>query len=106
MNILTVKFIRWQDTSLYKQFPCLIIEVLSESTEAFDRGDKFIDYQTIETLQEYLLISTKQKRIDYFQRTSEGNWLLKYRSDNESLTLQTINSKISVSTIYEDVNFS
>ncbi|AFZ45541.1 protein of unknown function DUF820 [Halothece sp. PCC 7418] len=96
-----------RDTSLYKQFPCLIVEVLSDSTEAFDRGDKFIDYQTIETLKEYLLISTKQKRIDYFQRTSEGNWLLKfYRSDDESLNLQTINSQISVSTTYEDVNFS
>ena len=95
------------ETSLYKQFPCLIIEVLSNSTEAFDRGDKFVDYQTIETLQEYLLISTKQKRIDYFQRTSEGNWLLKfYRSDDEYLSLQTINSQISVSTIYEDVNLS
>lgn len=96
-----------QETSLYKQCPCLIVEVLSDSTEAFDRGDKFVDYQTIETLQEYLLISTKQKRIDYFQRTAEGNWLLKfYRNDDEFLILQTINSQISVNTIYEDVNLS
>ena len=82
----------------------MIIEVLSDSTEAFDRGDKFVDYQTMESLKEYLLISTKQKRIDYFQRNSEGNWLLKfYWNDNESLSLNTIDFEISVSTIYEDV---
>mgnify|MGYP006267878715 CR=1 FL=1 len=93
-----------RETSVYKQFPCLIIEVLSDSTEAFDRGDKFVDYQTMESLQEYLLISTKQKRIDYFQRNSEGNWLLKfYQNDHESLSLNTIDFEISVSTIYEDV---
>ena len=39
----------------YKQFPCLIVEVLSDSTEAFDRGDKFADYQQLESLQEYVL---------------------------------------------------
>jgi len=56
------------------------------------------------SLQEYLLISTKQKRIDYFQRNSEGNLLLKfYQNDHESLTLKTIDFQISVSTIYEDV---
>ena len=45
-----------RETSKYKRFPKLIIEVLSSSTEAFDRGDKFIDYQKIESLQEYVLI--------------------------------------------------
>jgi len=96
-----------QETSLYKQFPCLIIEILSGSTEGFDRGDKFFDYQTIKMLQEYLLINTKHKRIDYFQRNPDGNWLLKfYHNDEEYLSLQSINSQISVSTIYEDANLS
>ena len=39
-----------RENATYKQFPCLIIEVLSDSTEAFDRGDKFADYQSLETL--------------------------------------------------------
>jgi len=85
----------------------LIIEILSGSTEGFDRGDKFFDYQTIKMLQEYLLINTKHKRIDYFQRNPDGNWLLKfYHNDEEYLSLQSINSQISVSTIYEDANLS
>jgi Uma2 family endonuclease len=49
---------RDRETPLFKRFPCLIVEVLSPSTEAFDRGDKFVDYQALETLQEYVLIST------------------------------------------------
>lgn len=42
---------RDRETAAYKRFPCLIVEVLSNSTEAFDRGDKFADYQTLESLQ-------------------------------------------------------
>lgn len=96
---------RDQETSLYKQFPCLVIEILSNSTEAFDRGDKFIDYQTLETLQEYILINTKQKRVESFQRNSEDNWLLNfYHAENELLHLKTLDFNISLSTIYEDVN--
>lgn len=64
-----------QETSTYKRFPCLIVEVLSNSTEAFDRGDKFIDYQTLNTLQEYVLINTKQQRLDCFRRTNENFWI-------------------------------
>ena len=44
-----------QETPTYKRFPILIVEVLSESTEAFDRGDKFADYQEITSLHEYVL---------------------------------------------------
>jgi len=94
-----------QETSLYKQFPCLIIEVLSDSTEAFDRGDKFADYQMIETLQEYLLINTRQKRLDYFRRTTEGSWLYQaYRNNNQPFVLQTINFEGNLNRVYEDVN--
>lgn len=50
-----------QETPTYKRFPTLIVEVLFDSTEAFDRGDKFADYQELESLREYVLISTKRK---------------------------------------------
>lgn len=46
-----------------------MIEILSELTEAFDRGDKFADYQTIDSLQEYLLISTRQQRFRKFSKS-------------------------------------
>lgn len=63
---------RDKQTPNHKRFPCLIIEVLSDSTEAFDRGDKFVDYQQLETLQEYVLINTKRQRFECFRRNSEG----------------------------------
>lgn len=53
---------RDQETSIYKRFPKLIVEVLSNSTEAFDRGDKFADYQTLESLEEYVLINTRHQK--------------------------------------------
>ena len=53
----------------YKQFPTLVVEVLSDSTEAFDRGDKFADYQTLETLREYVLINTKRQRVECCRRS-------------------------------------
>ena len=51
-------------TKKHKSYPCLIIEVLSNSTEAKDRGVKFADYQTIESLQEYVLINQQEQRIE------------------------------------------
>ena len=53
-----------RETSTYKCFPKLIIEVLSDSTEAFDRGDKFNDYQTLPSLEEYILVNSKHQRLE------------------------------------------
>ena len=55
--------------------PKLIIEVLSDSTEAFDRGDKFADYKSISELTEYILIHQKQVLVERFQRKSDNLWL-------------------------------
>ncbi|HEY9703977.1 MAG TPA: Uma2 family endonuclease, partial [Allocoleopsis sp.] len=63
-------------TENYKRFPSIIIEILSPSTEDFDRGDKFSDYQQIPTLQEYVLISTKKNQVDIFKRHEKGLWIL------------------------------
>jgi Uma2 family endonuclease len=49
-------------------YPKLIIEVLSDSTEAFDRGDKFADYKSIETLEEYVLVHQKQVLVEQFHQ--------------------------------------
>lgn len=87
----------------YKQNPCLIIEVLSTSTEAFDRGDKFTDYQQLESLQEYVLVSQTRQRVDYFQRSSQGLWMLQSYYLGDILQLASINCSISVQDIFEDV---
>jgi Uma2 family endonuclease len=95
---------RDQETPTYKKFPCLIIEVLSESTEAFDRGDKFADYQQIETLQEYVLINTKRQRVECFRRNSEGLWVLQYYTPDQSFQLRSIGFEGMMDALYEDVS--
>lgn len=96
---------RDQETATYKQFPCLIVEVLSASTEAYDRGDKFADYQSLENLQEYVLINPRRQRIECFRR-SEGRWVLEtYTATSETFTLSSINYEGEMAAIYEDVIF-
>ena len=86
-----------------KNYPCLIIEVLSNSTEAKDRGVKFANYQTIQSLQEYVLISQWEQRVEVFRR-SEKFWVLQTYTTGELIELQSINLQISIDAIYEDVN--
>ena len=88
-----------------KRFPKLIIEVLSKSTEGFDRGDKFTDYQQIESLEEYVLVNTKRQRIDCF-RKEDGRWFLKsYSNAQENFQLSSINFEGKFVDLYEDVKF-
>ncbi len=89
-----------------KKFPCLIVEVLSDSTEAFDRGDKFADYQVLESLQEYVLINVKRQRVECFRRNQEGLWLLQsYTSQDKYFQLKSVNFEAEMSVLYEDVVF-
>jgi Uma2 family endonuclease len=88
-----------------KRFPKLIIEVLSKSTEGFDRGDKFTDYQQIESLEEYVLVNTKRQRIDCF-RKEDGRWFLEsYSNAQENFQLSSINFEGKFVDLYEDVKF-
>ncbi|NCS09586.1 MAG: Uma2 family endonuclease [Microcystis aeruginosa G13-07] len=93
---------RDRETATYKSFPKLIIEVLSDSTEAFDRGDKFNDYQTLESLQEYVLVNSKHQRVETFRRGEQGLWILQ-TYQQESFSLQSINLTASFQDLYEDV---
>ena len=87
----------------FLQYPCLIIEVLSPSTEGFDRGKKFRNYRKIETLKEYVLVSADQKLIECFRINDKGIWELYSFSENEELQLESINFNCLVELIYEDV---
>lgn len=90
----------------YKRFPNLIVEVLSDSTEAFDRGDKFADYQTLESLREYVLINTKRQRVECFRRKDEGLWILQfYTPEQTSFRLDSIGFEGTLDALYEDVAF-
>jgi Uma2 family endonuclease len=89
----------------HKKYPCLIIEVLSPKTEAFDRGDKFADYQQLETLQEYVLINQKRQRVDCFRRNNEGLWVLQFYHSGSEIHLTSIDFRTHIEALYEDVTF-
>ncbi|MCA6573819.1 MAG: Uma2 family endonuclease [Pseudanabaena sp. M57BS1SP1A06MG] len=91
-------------------FPKLIIEVLSPSTEAFDRGDKFKYYRRFPSLLEYVLIDAEKINIDVYRRGDTGKWeLTNYPEDFEGtdhadlFELTSINFQCSLGLIYEDV---
>jgi Uma2 family endonuclease len=86
--------------------PLVIVEVLSKSTEAFDRGKKFQDYQKVETLQEYVLISQYQPLVERFARNSDGTWQLTAVEDTSaSIALTSVTCTLNLSDIYEGVTF-
>ena len=102
---------RDQETTNYKRFPKLIVEVLSDSTEAFDRGDKFADYQTLESLEEYVLINTRHARVECFRREKSdvgtGLWVLQsYTPETETFSLNSIDFTDELTALYEDVTFA
>jgi Uma2 family endonuclease len=91
--------------SLYfKRYPSLIVEILSDSTEAFDRGDKFEDYRTLESLREYVLISSKRPLVECYRRSELNLWVLQtFHRESESFQLQSIQFTGSMQQLYEDV---
>jgi Uma2 family endonuclease len=87
--------------------PTVIIEVLSESTEAYDRGRKFDLYQSLESLSEYLLIDSQRVSAGLFTRQPSGHWLLTPRTRLEdSIDLQSVGCHLLLADVYEKIDFS
>ena len=87
--------------------PNLIVEVLSPTTEAYDRGRKFEHYKVIESFTEYLLISSDRVHVDLFRRQPDGDWLLKSADRIEdSLDLQSVGCGLSLADLYEQVELA
>lgn len=83
--------------------PKCIMEVLSDSTEKYDRGEKFFHYRQIETLEEYILISQDQYRVESFLRKPDNKWL--YQSSeglSSSFHISTVNALISLEEVYSE----
>lgn len=96
---------RDRTTNTFKRYPCLIVEVLSEATEAFDRGDKFADYRQIESLQEYVLISQTRLQVDVFRRNEEGLWVLHPYGEGDRVLLASVGWEGAIADFYEAVDF-
>jgi Uma2 family endonuclease len=84
--------------------PTVIFEVLSDSTEAFDRGKKFAAYRRIGTLREYVLVSQTEPLAERYSRNPEGQWTLTEFSGTDAMcTLHSISCDIALADIYRDV---
>jgi Uma2 family endonuclease len=89
----------------YITYPCLIVEVLSKNTEAYDRGKKFEKYRRNPNLIDYVLVSSEEIAIDIYHKDDAGNWLiLSYRS-GDRVELQSIRLSLPIEQFYEEIVF-
>jgi Uma2 family endonuclease len=83
--------------------PRVIIEVLSDSTEAYDRGDKFAQYRSVASIEEYVLASQKEPKIEVFTRQPDESWMLRVYGPGERVALKSLECAIEVDRVYTDV---
>ena len=86
----------------FKTEPKLVVEVLSPSTAAYDRGLKFAYYRELSSLEEYVLIDPERVSVEVFRRDEAGRWVLHPFGHNESVELASIQQSLPMSVIYED----
>ncbi len=84
-------------------YPCLIIEVLSPSTEAIDKREKRLNYPTLDSLQEYILVSQEEINIEVYRKDKLGKWSVQTISKEEELYLESIDLTLTTSEIYEEI---
>ncbi|MER3490385.1 MAG: Uma2 family endonuclease [Meiothermus sp.] len=89
-----------EESDLYKRFPCFIVEVLSETTEAVDRGEKLSHYRLIPTLQTYVLISQDEVRAEVYSRLDEHSWRYEVIESGGMLRLPCVGLEIRLDEIY------
>ncbi len=87
------------------QYPRLIVEVLSPSTEAYDRGKKFSYYRACLTIEEYILVDTQQQAIDFYRREQETFWKLSPLGSDDQVKIQSLGISFPVTAIYENIMF-
>ncbi|MBE9145239.1 Uma2 family endonuclease [Planktothrix mougeotii] len=93
-----------QDNHRYfKTQPNLIIEVLSETTETTDRREKLMNYQTLDSLKEYVLVSQAQMQVEVYRQDDQGNWTIQILGQKDDLTLESVGLTLTMAQIYEDV---
>ncbi|MBS9387253.1 MAG: Uma2 family endonuclease [Dolichospermum sp. BR01] len=87
--------------------PLLIAEVLSKSTSNYDQSDKFMYYRSIPEFKEYILINQYQYHVMQYVKTDDSKWIFtELQSESDILTLETIDFQITLSDLYEQVNFT
>jgi Uma2 family endonuclease len=85
------------------QFPCLIVEVLSSSTEAYDRGRKFAYYRACPTVQEYVLVDTQRQAVEVYRRKADTFWTLHPFGPGDQVKLASLSLSFPIAALYENV---
>jgi Uma2 family endonuclease len=86
--------------------PCFIGEVLSKSTQNYDKSEKFTAYRTIPSFQEYLLINQYRIQVEHYVKTAANQWLLsEYEDPNTILSLNSLDLQIQIADLYENIDF-
>jgi Uma2 family endonuclease len=88
---------------LIKTQPLLLVEVLSPSTAAYDRGEKFVHYRHIASLQEYVLIDIDTRRTDVFRRQADGMWVLHPFATPDPVRLMSVNLEIKADALFAEI---
>jgi Uma2 family endonuclease len=86
--------------------PCFIAEVLSRSTQNYDRSEKFANYRTIDTFQEYLLIDQYRMHVEHYVKTAVNQWSFsEYDDPNIAISLQFLDVSIQIADLYDNIEF-
>ena len=94
---------RDKTTSQYITYPCLIVEVLSSSTESYDRGGKFRLYRKNPSLQDYLLVSSTSIEMDLYHKNNADEWIIVNYKEGDIVELKSINLSFSIEQIYRNL---
>ena len=96
---------RTPDAELVQRHPQLVVEVLSDSTAAFDRGQMFEAYRSLDSLAAYLLVEQHRPHADLFVRNAEGLWVLNPVGEGGTLTIPSMGVELPMASVYEGVAF-
>lgn len=116
VNILNTRNYTYPDLSVtcdsrdnsspqYIAYPCLIVEVLSDSTEAYDRGKKFEKYRRNPNLIDYVLVSSDEMAIDMYHKNEAGDWLIVSYRAGDRVELRSIGLSLAIEQFYEEIVF-
>jgi Uma2 family endonuclease len=97
---------RDKTTTQYITYPCLIVEVLSPSTEAYDRGGKFRMYRNNPVLQDYLLVSSTSIEMDLYHKNDAGEWLIINYKEGDTIELKSINLSLAIEQVYRGLDLT
>ncbi|MGH9823087.1 MAG: Uma2 family endonuclease [Blastocatellia bacterium] len=87
--------------------PRVIIEILSKSTEAYDRGEKFARYSQLISFTDYILVAQSRPRIEHWVRQSNGDWLMHAETSIDgTISISSIGCSLALAEVYDGIDFT